>query len=174
MLGLARRAADAIDRVSTFVGYSCAVLYFACILLSAAEVVLRYGFNAPTSWSFETIMAICATAWVLSAGYVTVRRRHIAITVLELLVPKRVWRVFRLIQMIVAVLAVSVLIWALWGPAVTAVSTVERSGSAFNPPLPAYLKAIFVVGCVLYVLQLFANLVHWFDGTEPEAASDGH
>lgn len=157
------RLAAGMDRVSVFIGYACAVLVFACVLLSVFEVIMRYGFNAPTQWTFETVMVVCATAWVMSSGYVTERKRHIAITFLELLVPPRVWRVLELIAMLVAVFAILVLIWAAWEPAAMALHGMERSGSAFNPPMPAYLKAALIVGAVLYLLQLLANIVHWFE-----------
>jgi hypothetical protein len=38
--------------------------------------------NATTYWVFETVMIIAAAAWMLSAGYVTMKNRHIAITVI--------------------------------------------------------------------------------------------
>ncbi len=162
-MSLLSRLAAGMDRVSAFIGYACAVLFFACIVLSAFEVVMRYVFNSPTQWTFETVMAICATGWVLTSGYVTQRKRHIAITMVELLVPAHIWKKMELVSILVAILALAALIWAAWEPAMMALHGFERSGSSFNPPLPAYLKPILLVGAVLYVLQLLANAVHWFE-----------
>lgn len=169
---LARYAA-AMDRVSVFIGHACSAIFFACIGFSALEVVMRYGFDHPTSWSIEVTMALCATAWVMSVGYVTERNRHIAITMLELVVGPKVWRYFRLMQIIVSILAVGTLVAALWGPALRVLERPEYSGTALNSIQPSYLKVVLVVGCVLYVLQLLANLIRWFQGTE-KAAADGH
>lgn len=157
------RLAAGMDRVSVFIGYACAVLFFACIVFSAFEVVMRYVFNAPTQWTFEAVMAVCATGWVMTSGYVTQRKRHIAITMVELLVPAHIWKKMELVSLIVAIFAISALIWAAWEPAMMALHSIERSGSSFNPPLPAYLKPILVVGASLYLLQLLANVVHWFE-----------
>ncbi|SFH63732.1 TRAP transporter small permease subunit [Modicisalibacter xianhensis] len=165
------RLAAGMDRISAFIGYACAVLFFACIVLSAFEVVMRYVFNAPTQWTFETVMAICATGWVLTSGYVTQRKRHIAITMVELLVPAHVWKKMELVSLFVAIFAVGALIWAAWEPAMMAFHSLERSGSSFNPPLPAYLKPILVVGAGLYLLQLLANVVHWFEDRARERDS---
>ncbi|WP_168016964.1 TRAP transporter small permease subunit [Halomonas salinarum] len=162
-MSLLSRLAAGMDRVSAFIGYACAVLFFVCIVLSAVEVVMRYVFNAPTQWTFETVMAICATGWVMTSGYVTQRKRHIAITMVELLVPAHVWKKMELVSLFVAIFAISALIWAAWEPAMMALHGFERSGSSFNPPLPAYLKPILVVGASIYLLQLLANVVHWFE-----------
>lgn len=158
--------ADAMDRVSVFVGQACSVLFFACIAISAAEVVLRYGFDAPTLWSTELAMTLCASAWVLSVGYVTHRHRHISITMLELLVGERVWHLFRLIQMLIAIVAVSVLTLALYHPASRVLERTEYSGTAMNSMAPTYLKILLFLGCIFYVLQLLANVVRWFQDTE--------
>lgn len=158
--------ADAMDRVSVFVGQSCSVLFFACIAVSALEVVLRYGFDAPTLWSTELAMTLCATAWVLSVGYVTERNRHISITMLEIVVGERIWRIFRLIQMLVATGAVVVLSMALYGPAAKVLSRTEYSGTALNSLQPTYLKLLLFTGCIFYILQLFANIIRWAQRTE--------
>ena len=113
-------------------------------------------------------MALCATAWVLSVGYVTERNRHISITMLEILVGPKLWRCFRLIQILVSIGAVTGLILAIWSPAMRVIARPEYSGTALNSIQPSYLKVVLLAGCVLYVAQLFANLIRWFQGTEKE------
>ncbi|WP_319531251.1 TRAP transporter small permease [uncultured Cohaesibacter sp.] len=166
MKSLLSRWARQMDSISVFIGYACIVPYFACIALSVYEVVMRYALGAPTQWTFEVLMVLCATSWVLSSGLVTQRHRHIAITMLETIVSEKTWRLMTLIQQIAALLAIGVLIWATWHPAVEAFAMMERSGSAFNAPTPTYLKSALVVGAILYFLQLIANIVHWFDDCE--------
>lgn len=160
------RYADGMDRASVFIGQGCSVLFFACVVISALEVVLRYGFNSPTVWSTELAMTLCATAWVMSVGYVTERRRHIAITMLQMVVGPRVWHWFRLIQTLVALAAILVLTLALWGPAVKVLGRTEYSGTALNSIQPTIFKVMIVIGCVLYIAQLLANIIRWFNGTE--------
>lgn len=173
MKHLFSRYADGMDRVSVFVGHACSVLFFACIIASALEVVMRYGFDRPTSWSTELSMTMCATAWVLAVGYVTERNRHISITMLELVVGPRVWRVFRLIQLLVAFGAVAVLARAVWGPAMKVIARPEYSGTAMNSIQPSYLKVMLLIGCILYLLQLAANIIRWVQNTE-KGATGGH
>lgn len=173
MRRLVARYADWMDRVSVFIGQGCSMLFFACIAVSAFEVVMRYGFDRPTIWSTELAMTLCASAWVMSVGYVVERNRHISITMVEMLVSPRVWRYFRLFQMLISTGAVFVLTLALWGPAVKALKRVEYSGTAFNSVQPTYLKMLLVVGCVLYMLQLVANIIRWAQHTEGDTVG-GH
>ena len=167
------RYADVMDRVSVFIGHGCSALFFVCMLASAFEVVMRYGFDRPTIWSTEVAMTLCASAWVLAAGYVTQRRRHISITMVEMLVGPRVWRIFGLVQLLIAVAAVFVLTLALWGPAMKVLRRTEYSGTAMNSIQPTYFKVLIVIACVLYLLQLLANLVRWFQDPDAERAH-GH
>lgn len=165
--------AATMDRISVFIGRGCSVLFFACIAVSALEVVMRYGFDRPTVWSTELAMALCASAWVLSVGYVAERHRHISITMIEMLISPRLWRLFRLVQMLIAAGAIFVLTLALWGPAMKVLRRTEYSGTAMNSIQPSYLKVLLVIGCILYMLQLLANIIRWAQNTEGEITG-GH
>lgn len=166
--------AEIMDSISVFIGQACSVLIFACIALSALEVVMRYGFDHPTVWSTELVMTLCASAWVLSVGYVTQRHRHISITMLEMIVGPRIWHWFRLLQMLIAAGAVFVLILALWEPAMKVLfRRTEYSGTAMNSIQPSYLKVLLLAGCIFYLLQLLANIIRWAQKTERETAG-GH
>lgn len=161
-----------VGRISVFIGKSCGVLYLAAIALSAYEVFMRYALDAPTAWTNETVMTLCATAWLLSVGAVTQQNRHITVTVMELVVPHAIWRRLALFAIVASLLAAAGLLYAGWEPAQMAVRGMERSGSAFNPPMPAYLKAMLLVACGLYILQLLANLIAGISAGGAESAPD--
>lgn len=173
MKNLLARYAEGMDRVSVFIGQGCSVLFFACIAISAAEVVLRYGFDRPTVWSTELAMTLCAAAWVLAVGLVTERHRHISITMMELVVGPRAWRLFRLMQMCVAFGAILVLTMALWRPAMKVLGRTEHTGTALNSIQPTIFKLLIVVGCLLYMAQLAANIIRWVQRTEKDVTG-GH
>ena len=78
-----------IDHFSKFSGLAVSHLYLLAALATIYEVASRYLFNSPTQWAFEVVMVLCATAWMLSAGYITLHKRHIAINVLYLWRGKR-------------------------------------------------------------------------------------
>jgi TRAP-type C4-dicarboxylate transport system permease small subunit len=156
------------DHQSQFLGLAAAQLYLLCALITTYEVVMRYVFRAPTQWAFEIVMVLCASAWLLSVGYVTRHRRHIGITVLYLMAPPRVRFALDLFMNLVGLAAVLILAYAAWEPAMRAISSIQRTGSAFNSPEPTILKTLLVVGAGLYALQLIANLVKLLRHEEEE------
>ncbi|CCN33605.1 putative TRAP-type mannitol/chloroaromatic compound transport system small permease component-like protein [Vibrio nigripulchritudo SO65] len=145
-------------RLSVFIGKTCGVFYFVAIVLAVVEVILRYVFESPTTWNLEVIMALCGSAWLLSAGAITQQQRHITVTVLELVISPQKWRWLQKFALVLSFTAVAGLLWAVWEPAMHSFDYLERSGSAFNPPLPSYLKVLLMFACVLYMLQIAANL----------------
>lgn len=154
----------AVDRLNQFVGLSVSHLYLICACITAYEVCMRYFFNAPTQWAFEVVMVVCASAWVLSGGYITMRRGHIAITVVYDHVHGRARWWLDLFILIVTVGALFVFMFALWDPMIDAIHAVERSGTSFNSPEPYILKTLLFVGAALYGVQAVVNLLKHLTG----------
>lgn len=154
-----QRIVTAIGKFSVFLGKACGPFYIAAIGLSVWEVFTRYALSAPTVWTTEAIMALCATAWMISAAAVTQQHRHITVTVMEILVGASMWRRMRRAAMLISLLAVVGLLWANWQPFLRAIAHLERSGSAFNPPLPSYLKTMIIFALITYAVQIIANLL---------------
>ena len=154
-----QRFVESVGKLSVFLGRVCGIFYIAAIGLSIFEVFMRYAFNAPTSWTSETIMMLVATAWLLCVGAVTQQRRHITVTTMELLLGERLWNRLAKVAILLSMVAVTGLIIMLWGPMVKILENPQTTGSAFDPPSPTYIKTMFVVAAALYLLQLFANLL---------------
>jgi tripartite ATP-independent transporter DctM subunit len=149
---------NAIDHVSHFTGISASVLYLIAIFATLYEVFARYLFNAPTEWAYEIVMVLVATCWMLSAGYITFRQRHIAVTVFSHAASPTVrWRL-ELFSNIVGLLAIFILTVDSMSEAVEAFHRIEKSGTAFNSPMPTFLKVLLTLGATLYLAQLSVNL----------------
>jgi TRAP-type mannitol/chloroaromatic compound transport system permease small subunit len=154
----------AVDRVNQFVGLSVTHLYLICAAITVYEVAMRYFFNAPTQWAFEVVMVVCASAWALSGSYITMRRSHIAITVLyEHVKGTAKWWV-DLFILLISMAAMFTFAYALWDPMIHAINGLERSGTSFNSPEPLILKTLLWVGAVLYAVQLVVNLIKHLTG----------
>lgn len=152
-----------IDHGSHFSGLAVSQLYLLCAAVTLYEVVMRYLFNAPTQWAFEVVMVLCASAWMISAGFVTLKQRHIGVTVFYLMAgPRARWRLDTL-AMSVGVVALFLLIADALTRALESIDVVERAGSAFNSPQPMLLKTVLVVGATLYLAQLLINLYRHFE-----------
>ena len=156
--GLVGALTAAIDRFSRFLGLSVAQFYIICAFVTLWEVVARYVFDAPTSWVFEVVMVLCATAWMLSVGYVTSHKRHIGITVFYLMAGDNTRWWLDLLGMVVGVFALYLLASDTMIRALESIDIIERYGSAFNSPQPMLLKTALLLGAVVYLAQLLTNL----------------
>jgi TRAP-type C4-dicarboxylate transport system permease small subunit len=153
-----------VDRLNRLLGERLCYLYLIAVAITAYEVVMRYLFAAPTTWAFELTILLCAICYLLSGGFVTWQRRHIAITSVYDLMPAGIRWGLDLLAMLTGILAMGLLVWAAWRPAVLAVTIVERTGSAWNSPSPAIIKPLIAVGAGLIVLQLLVQVYRHLTG----------
>ncbi|MEM1298979.1 MAG: TRAP transporter large permease subunit [Pseudomonadota bacterium] len=151
-----------IDHVSRFAGLAVGNLYLIAAACTLWEVFARYVLNDPTQWVFEVVMVLCACAWMLSAGFVTLQKRHIGITVFYLMASEKTrWRL-DLFAMCVGVFALYMLVGDTLIRALESIDLTERGGTAWNSPLPMVLKTVLVTGLFIYLLQLLVNLSRHF------------
>lgn len=153
-----RGIGSSIDRINRFIGRAAMHIYLIVALLSVYEVFLRYVLNAPTTWSYEIVLALCGTAWALSGGYVTMKRRHITITVIYDLAPPGVKRVLDAVALAFASVALGILVYLSIDLTMKSLRFFEKSGSAFNSPLPMLAKGLLVVGALLYLAQVVREM----------------
>ena len=156
--------AQFMDRFSSLLGQACSPIYFMVIVISVLEVVMRYVFNSPTQWTFEVVMTLTATAWLLCGGYIEQQHKHIAITVIYLFISERAQKRLKFCSLVLGVFALLSLAYAAFEPAVMAIEGLERTGSAFNPPMPTILKTLLVFGAVLGAAQMLASIIHLIHG----------
>ncbi|CAM9986966.1 unnamed protein product, partial [Chrysoparadoxa australica] len=147
-----------VDHVSHVSGIAISTFYLIAATATLWEVFSRYVLHTPTLWAFETVMVTVAAAWMLSAGYVTMKKRHIGITVIHNLAnPVQRWWL-DLFAMVVGVLALYMLLSDASVRAYISVGRLEKSGSAFNSPLSMMMKSLMVIGGFMYLAQLTVNL----------------
>jgi tripartite ATP-independent transporter DctM subunit len=151
-----------MDHISRFTGFTVAQFYIICAAVTLYEVIARYVFDAPTQWAFEVVMVLCATAWMLSSGYITLEKRHIGITVIYVAVGERARWWLDLLAMSVGVVALFFLVDDTLVRALESIDLVERMGSGFNSPQPMILKTVLALGAFIYMVQLLVNLYRHF------------
>ena len=166
---VARADYTPVDHFSHLLGIGVSCFYLIAALATLFEVFSRYLLNAPTYWAFETVMMLCAAAWMLSSGFITLKQRHIAITVFHVLAsPRQRWWL-DLFAMVVGVIALYMLLSDASIRAYDSIARLEKSGSAFNSPLPMMLKSLMVAGAFIYLAQLLVNLHRHFDSRLAQA-----
>ena len=154
-----------VDHVSRFLGLSVGNLYLLAAACTLWEVFSRYLLNQPTQWVFEVVMVLCAVAWLISAGFVTLQKRHIGITVLYLMAPERVRWWLDLFAMVVGVFALYMMVSDTLIRALESIDLIERGGTAWNSPLPMIVKTVLVTGLFVYLVQLLVNLGRHFQSS---------
>jgi tripartite ATP-independent transporter DctM subunit len=151
-------ASSPIERVISSIALNASYLYLAATAATTYEVVARYLFNRPTDWAFEATIMLCSACYLVAGGYVTQKRRHIAITSVYEISGAATRRRLDILGITVGLIAIAMLIFASWRQALMSLQIWERTGSSWNPPLPALLKPLIVVGACLIFVQLALQL----------------
>ncbi len=160
-----------VDHVSRFTGLAVAYLYILAAACTLWEVFARYILHSPTQWVFEVVMVLCACAWMLSAGFVTLQKRHIGITVFYIMASDTVKWWLDLFAMVVGVFALYMLVGDTLLRALESIDLTERGGTAWNSPQPLVLKTVLVTGLFMYLVQLLVNLSRHFQSKPLQVAT---
>lgn len=160
-----------VDHVSRFTGLAVAYLYLLAAACTMWEVFARYILHSPTQWVFEVVMVLCACAWMLSAGFVTLQKRHIGITVFYIMASDTVKWWLDLFAMVVGVFALYMLVGDTLIRALESIDLTERGGTAWNSPQPLVLKSVLVAGLFIYLMQLLVNLSRHFQSRPLQVAT---
>jgi len=150
-----------VDRVNDRVGWVVGLQILLVVAVIVWEVVLRYGFNAPTVWANEIMIYLTAVAYLLGGGYALLYRRHVAVDVLYARFPARLRRRLDVVTFVFFLLYAGTLIWAGWQFAWDSIKIGETTGTPWNPPIWP-VKLAIPVAAVLVLLQGLANLLGEF------------
>ncbi|WP_136805980.1 TRAP transporter small permease subunit [Desulfosediminicola flagellatus] len=139
-------------------------LYFVAVVISVFEVVMRYGFDRPTTWAHETTLMLVGIGMLWGGSYCMAEDRHIRVTVIRDAMGKKTRRIVDVIVGVLNLLFCAGLAWAgylmtqkaLFDP--TGVFRAQRSGSAFNSPAPAVVKTVLFIVVALMTLQAIQQL----------------
>ncbi|BBK42072.1 hypothetical protein STVA_20920 [Allostella vacuolata] len=150
---------DPIGRFTTVFNLRLSWFYGFAVLVTAYEVVMRYGLNQPTIWVHDMAIALCAVAFVFAGGYAMVKDEHIRITSIYDSLPPRLRRA---VDVLHGTLTLAFLAALLYGATIQATRSVrlgETSGRAWDVPIPAILKTVLAVGVLLMVVLAIDRLV---------------
>ena len=160
------RARTRLDRWILRIGDLLSLLFVFTVAISFFEVLMRYLFNAPTIWVHETAAFIGGSLFIVGGAYALANNRHVRVVLVYDQVSARTRAWLDLFHSLAGLLFAGLLAWGAW----TMVSNawlapwgelhLETSGSAWNPPFPALLKAvILLVVCLMFVQCLLHALV---------------
>ncbi|MCG2580211.1 MAG: TRAP transporter small permease subunit [Marinobacter sp.] len=154
-----------LDRAIVWLGQKLSLVFAVIVLVSFYEIIRRYAFDAPTLWVHETVTFAGATLFVLGGLYALATDRHVRIVLVYDAVSPRAQRWLRVVHHLLGLAFCGMLLFASWSMATEAVLApwgdwrLETSGSAWNPPFPAFLKVIILVAVAVMTLQFLLHLV---------------
>jgi len=151
-----------IDALNENVGYFNAFLILPLLGVVTFEVIMRYGFNAPTVWAFEATTLLYGVHFMLAFAYTHKHNGHVAIDVFEMRLPTKARTLLRIIVNIVLFIPTIGLL-SIWSViyAMTSWENLERASTSWAPPFYPF-KTIMAIGFILLFLQGIAKLIQDF------------
>jgi C4-dicarboxylate transporter, DctQ subunit len=150
-----------VQRIESLLGIVGAILLAVVVVITSYEVVMRYAFNAPSSWVHATSTTLCVILFALAGAYAMLRGSHMRVTVLVDRWSKPKQRIALALGYLCGVGYLLGLGWGLWREAYQAVWrfqgalwTPELTPGPPNWPLPSLGKTALLIGCALFLLAI--------------------
>ncbi|UYG09216.1 TRAP transporter small permease subunit [Halomonas sp. M4R1S46] len=140
-------------------------LVFIAMAISVYEVIMRYAFGSPTSWVHESVVMLVAVGFSLGGPAALANDRHIRVKVLyDAVGPRaRLWldRFNDLVTFLFC-LGMSYAAYTMfWSASHNPLGEwqLERSGTAWNPPIPALVKGVILLALAIMCVQALLHLI---------------
>jgi len=149
-----------IDSISEWSGTSVRWLALALVLVMTNEVIMRYVFNRPTVWGFETSVMLGAALYALGFSYAHRHHSHLRIDVFYThLSPRKraimdvVGTLFLCFPLMIILVSASIdNAWVAWVGK-------ERLKLTFWYPPSGPLRTVVALGFILLALQVIAQFI---------------
>src|SRR5262245_9222500 len=150
----------AIDRLSYYCGVLAAFLVIVLVVLMLYDVVLRYMFNAPTTWGNDLNAFLMGGSFVLSIAYASATDAHVRGALLYSVRTRPRLAYVDLIGLTLIVLpAVAIITWGLYVHLQDGIRTGERTGSGGWNPVVWPFRAVMLIGFVIFTIQIVAEII---------------
>jgi len=148
-----------LDRSVGTCGHLGSAIIILIAVLSVIEIFRRYILGEPSIWAAELIVMLAALTYAFAGPFAQLYRRHIAITVLSERFPQWLAKAAEVIKLVVGLIYLSALLYGSGQMAWSALSGGERSGTAWDTPIPQIVKAALVIALVAFIVLLLRELL---------------
>lgn len=161
---------DFLAYVILKLGHPFSFLFPLAMAILIFEVVMRYVFNRPTLWVHETTIFICAICFVFGGLHSVSRNGHIRVVLVYDYVPDHIRRWLDAVIYAICGFATAMFSYWIWPTVVQSFWTpagefrMVTSGSAWNPPLPAFLRAFLFIILIVMTLQFVIFVINRIRG----------
>lgn len=147
-----------IDRLSNIVGKYVCWFYLLAVIFSVYEVISDFVFDKPTIWVHDLTIMLCSACFLLGGAYAMQRQQHIRITVIYDLLSPATRRWLDMLTLALGLFFLILLSYFATKAAVESIGLVERSGRAWDFPMPMVVRIFFCLGSILFSLQVASHL----------------
>lgn len=155
-----RRVLSWIDLINRRAAEAACYLGLLLMISMTYEVVMRYVFTKPTSWSMELsqflfcIMIVLGGAWGLEVG------AHVNVDILYSRFGVRTRAIISIITYLLLFGFLIFMIWITLKSAMQSLAWAETSGSGWDPPIYP-IKFFVPLGALLLLLQAIARFIRY-------------
>nr|WP_306455041.1 TRAP transporter small permease [Pseudovibrio flavus] len=159
-----------LDRQICKVGSVIAWIIFIAMAISVVEVFSRYFFNSPTSWVHETVVFLVAISFAIGGPVALARDKHIRVRMIYDALPISKRRYLDILNCLITLLFCFGFAYAAAVMVDTATHNpfgevqLERSGTSWNPPFPAYIKIVIFISLATMTVQTVLHLIYFLRG----------
>ena len=155
MLGKVTRAIDTFNNKQ---GQWSSLLALLGVVLY--EVVMRYVFNAPTTWGFELTTFIYGVHYMLGLAYCDVQGGHVKVDIFTSHLPRKPQAIVGIITWLVFFMPVMIfLVAASWRFAWISIAGRELNPTSWAPPVYP-IKILMALAFTFLLAQGISNLLH--------------
>ena len=152
-----------LDWLSWLFAILSAMTIVVLVVLMLYDVLMRYAFNAPTTWGNDLNMFLMGGAFVMSIAYALATDAHVRVDLLYDESNRSRLAYVDFIGFVVFVLPiVAWLTWGLYGYMMEAVVSGERTGSGGWNPVVWPFRVVLFAGFVVLTLQIIAEILKRF------------
>ena len=141
-----------VNTANEWVGRVFSMLFIPLVFIVMIEVVLRYFFNKPTIWGWDTNIMLTATIASMGAGYALLYKRHVIVDILVGRFSPRVRAIIDLVTSPFFFLPIGLLLWVAIVRAERSVLGKELYSTLWEPPLYP-LRILIAIGFFLFLMQ---------------------
>lgn len=153
------KISNSIDQLSTKQGQVSALLGVPLLVVVMYEVVMRYVFDAPTSWGFEMTTFLYGVHYMLGLSYCDVTGGHVRVDIFTARMPLKGQAVMGLLTGVVFFLPVTALMTVYsWKYAWVSIVGRELNSTSWAPPIYP-VKALMALAFTLLLLQGISNIL---------------
>lgn len=153
------KIAKGIDTFSTKQGEFTSMLIIPLLGVVLFEVLMRYGFNAPTIWGFEMTGFLYGMHYMFGISYTDVRGGHVRVDIFTALAPKKVQAAVGALTTLLLFMPVMICMTVASGKyAWTSIQALERNSTSWQPPIYP-IKMVMALCFFFLLLQGFSNLI---------------